>query len=85
LAVSSRAAAVRAGRLVRLAPGVGLLPATVDRAVAVPTALPQRFTAGQAREALGTSRKVVVPLPEHLAQRGRTRRHDDGTHAVTGR
>jgi len=79
------AAAVRAGRLVRLAPDVVLLPATVDRAVAILTALPQPFTAGQAREALGTSRKVVVPLLEHLAQRGRTRRHDDGTHTVTGR
>ena len=79
------AAAVRAGRLVRLAPDVVLLPATVDRAVGVLAGLPQPFTAGQAREALGTTRKVVVPLLEHLAQRGRTRRHDDGRHAVTGR
>ena len=79
------AAAVRAGRLVRLAPDVVLLPATMDRAVGVLAGLPQPFTAGQAREALGTTRKVVVPLLEHLAQRGRTRRHDDGRHAVTGR
>jgi selenocysteine-specific elongation factor len=79
------AAAVRAGRLVRLAPGVVLLPGTVRQAVAVLAGLPQPFTAGQAREALGTTRKVVVPLLEHLAARGRTRRTPDGHHTVTAR
>ena len=79
------AAAVRAGRLLRLAPDVVILPDTVRHCLTVLTALPQPFTAGQAREALGTSRKVVVPLLEHLAQHGRTRRVDDGRHVVTGR
>ena len=79
------AAAARAGRLVRLAPDVVLLPYAVDHAVSVLAGLPQPFTAGAAREALGTSRKVVVPLLEHLAARGRTRRTADGRHLVTGR
>jgi selenocysteine-specific elongation factor len=79
------AAAVRAGRLLRVAPGVVLLPDTVRRAVDVLAGLPQPFTAGQAREALGTSRKVIVPLLEYLAARGATRRLPDARHQVTGR
>jgi selenocysteine-specific elongation factor len=79
------AAATRAGRLLRLAPGVVLLPATVDRSVRVLAGLPQPFTASEAREALGTTRKVIVPLLEHLAAKGRTRRDADGRHLVTGR
>ena len=78
------AAAARAARLVRLAPDVVLLTRTVDGCLDVLAALPQPFTAGEAREALGTSRKVVVPLLEHLANEGRTRRVVDG-HLVTGR
>jgi selenocysteine-specific elongation factor len=78
------AAAVRAGRLVRLAPDVVLTARSVDAALSVMAALPQPFTAGQAREALHTSRKVVVPLLEHLARAGRTRRDGDAGHRVTG-
>jgi selenocysteine-specific elongation factor len=78
------ASAVRARRLLRLAPGVVLLPDTVRFAVTVLARLSQPFTAGQAREALGTSRKVVVPLLEHLARVGSTRRVED-RHTVTGR
>jgi selenocysteine-specific elongation factor len=78
-------AAARAGRLVRLAPGVVLLPHTIDYAVGVLACLTQPFTAGEAREALGTSRKGVVPLLEYFALHGRTRRDADGLHAVTGR
>jgi selenocysteine-specific elongation factor len=79
------AAAVRAGRLVRLAPGVVLLPRTVAHAVGLLAELTQPFTAGQAREALGTTRKVIVPLLEYLAIHGRTRRDAQGQHHVTGR
>jgi selenocysteine-specific elongation factor len=71
------ASAVRAGRLIRLAPGVILLPATLLYAVSVLAGLTQPFTAGQAREALGTSRKVIVPLLEYLAAHGHTRREGD--------
>jgi selenocysteine-specific elongation factor len=77
-------AGVRAGRLIRLAPDVVLLPRTVRHAEAVLARLPQPFTAGEAREALGTSRKVIVPLLEHLAASGRTRRLPDGRHTLAG-
>lgn len=85
LGAAETAVAVRAGRLLRLAPGVVLLPDTVSRAVSVLAGLPQPFTASEARDALGSSRKVIVPLLEHLARQGRTRRTPDGRHAVTGR
>jgi selenocysteine-specific elongation factor len=78
------AASVRAGRLVRLAPDVIVLPAGLAAAVATLSGLDQPFTAGEAREALATSRKVVVPLLEYLAAHGRTRRLPDGSHAVRG-
>jgi selenocysteine-specific elongation factor len=53
--------------------------------VTVFAGLAQPFTASQAREALGTTRKVIVPLLEHLALRGRTRRDADARHSITGR
>jgi selenocysteine-specific elongation factor len=61
------------------------LSGTVGRAVTVLAGLPQPFTVSEARQALGTTRKVIVPLLEHLAMRGRTRRTEDGRHLVTGR
>ena len=47
--------------------------------------VPQPFTAGEAGDALGSSRKVVVPLLEHLGRQGHTRSMPDGRHTVTGR
>jgi len=85
LGAAEVAAAVRAERLVRLAPGVVLLPDAVGVAVTVLAGLPQPFTASEARDALGSSRKVIVPLLEYLARQGRTRRAPDGRHTVTGR
>jgi selenocysteine-specific elongation factor len=85
LGAAEVAAAARAGRVVRLAPDVVLLAGTVRAAVETLAGLAQPFTAGEAREALGTSRKVIVPLLEHLAREGATRRMPDGRHAVTGR
>jgi selenocysteine-specific elongation factor len=82
LAPAEIAASIRSGRLVRLAPDVIVLPAGLDAAMATLSGLDQPFTAGAAREALGTSRKVVVPLLEYLASHGRTRRLPDGSHAV---
>ena len=71
------AAAERAGALLRVSDTVVLLPDAVDRAVAVLRALPQPFTVSQARHALGTTRRVAVPLLELLDRRHLTRRLPD--------
>ncbi|MET9064701.1 SelB domain-containing protein [Streptosporangium sandarakinum] len=72
------AAAVAAGALLRVADGIVLLPGADVRAARVLARLPQPFTVSQARQALGTSRRVAVPLLEHLDRRGLTER--DGDH-----
>ncbi len=76
------AAAVRAGRLTRIADGVVLGPDALDRAAGVLARLPQPFTVSEARRALGTTRRVAVPLLERLDARRVTRRSDDGTREV---
>ncbi|WP_337062939.1 SelB domain-containing protein [Kineococcus sp. G2] len=60
------AAAVRAGRLERVADGVVLAPGALRRAARELAALPQPFSASEARKALGTSRRVALPLLEAL-------------------
>ena len=76
------AAAVRTGRLTRIAAGVVLGPDVFDRAAEVLKTLPEPFTVSDARRALGTSRRVAVPLLEQLDVRRITRRADDGTRTV---
>ncbi|GAA4295221.1 selenocysteine-specific translation elongation factor [Mycobacterium paraffinicum] len=76
------AAAVRAGRLTRIADGVVLGSGALDRAAGVLTTLPQPFTVSDARRALGTTRRVAVPLLEQLDARRVTRRAPDGTRVV---
>jgi selenocysteine-specific elongation factor len=76
------AAAARAGRLTRIADGVVLGPDALDRAAGVLAALPQPFTVSEARRALGTSRRVAVPLLEQLDARRVTRRGADSTRTV---
>lgn len=71
------AAAVAAGALLRVADGIVLLPGTDERAAAVLARLPQPFTLSEARQALETTRRVAVPLLEHLDARGYTERVDD--------
>ena len=44
--------------------------------------LPQPFTTSEARQALGTTRRVVIPLLEHLDAKGWTRRLDAGHREV---
>lgn len=72
----------RDGHVLRLAPGVVLLPDAPARAVTVLAALPQPFATSAARQALGTSRRVVLPLLAHLDATGRTRRLPDDTRAL---
>ncbi|HEV2888074.1 MAG TPA: SelB C-terminal domain-containing protein [Jatrophihabitans sp.] len=47
-------------------------------------ALPQPFTASQARQALRTTRRVALPLLERLDAAGLTVRLDDSRRAVRG-
>lgn len=67
------AAAERAGRLLRLAKGVVLLPSAPRAAFDVAAQLEQPFTLSAARQALGTTRRVAVPLLEYLDATGATR------------
>jgi selenocysteine-specific elongation factor len=73
------AAAVRQGLLLRLTGTSGpvvLLPDAPDQAVRLLAQLPAPFTVSDARGALGTSRRVAIPLLEHLDATRRTRRVD---------
>lgn len=70
------AAAQRQGRLLRLAEGVVLLPSAPAQAMRVLSQVDQPFTVSAARQALGTTRRVAVPLLEYLDSRGWTRRTD---------
>jgi selenocysteine-specific elongation factor len=71
------AAAERAGLLRRLPGNVILAPDGPDQAAEILAGLPQPFTAAEARQALGTSRRVVIPLLEWLDRQGVTRRLPD--------
>jgi selenocysteine-specific elongation factor len=76
------AAAERAGRLLRLRDGVVLLPTAPALAMRALAGLEQPFTTSQARLALGTTRRIAVPLLEHLDSRGWTQRLDAGHRKV---
>lgn len=76
------AAAERAGRLLRLASGVVVLPSTPALAMRELARLDQPFTTSQARQAWGTTRRVAIPLLEHLDARGWTRRLDGTTRTI---
>jgi selenocysteine-specific elongation factor len=76
------AAAERAGRLLRVTDGVVLGPDADVAAARVLRELPQPFTAAQARKALDTTRRVVIPLLELLDRKGLTERVDDSLRRV---
>ncbi len=79
------AAAVRAGRLLRVTDTVVLLPTAPDQARRTLAALDQPFTLSQARVALGTTRRVAVPLLELLDERGVTDRLPDSRRRLAAR
>nr|WP_294690639.1 selenocysteine-specific translation elongation factor [uncultured Friedmanniella sp.] len=85
LGVAELAAAERLGRVVRLAPDVVLLPSGPAQAMRILSGLAQPFTTSEARQALNTTRRVAVPLLEHLDRRGWTVRLDGGHRRVKGR
>ncbi len=76
------AAAERTRRLLRLRDGVVLLPSAPAQAMRTLACLEQPFTTSTARQALGTTRRVMIPLLEHLDERGWTRRLDAGHREV---
>jgi selenocysteine-specific elongation factor len=71
------AAAEKVGRLLRLADDIVLLPSAPAAAVAVLQTLDQPFTASAAKQAWGTTRRVALPLLEHLDALGWTERGAD--------
>ncbi len=77
------AAGERSGRLLRLGDGVVLLPRAPALAMRELAALPQPFTTSEARKALDTTRRVVIPLLEYLDGRGWTRRLDANRRCIT--
>ncbi len=73
------AAAIRDGRLTRIADGVVLGANAFGKAGETLKALDQPFTVAEAKRALGTTRRVAVPLLEELDRRRITCRAADGT------
>ena len=71
------AAAAKAGRVLRVSDVIVLLPGADAAAVRQLEMLDQPFTTSEAREALGTTRRVALPLLEHLDRTGQTRRLPD--------
>ena len=81
LGPSELAAAERAGRLLRVGPIV-LLPSAPQQAAEILGQQPGEFTLSQARQALGTTRRVAVPLLEYMDARGLTRRTSDSARVL---
>jgi selenocysteine-specific elongation factor len=78
------AAAVRLGRLSSIAAGVILGPDVEERAAAALEGVEQPFTVSEARRALDSTRRVMIPLLERLDAAGRTEPQGDGTRRITG-
>ena len=71
------AAAARAGLLLRITEQVVLAPGAQAQAAQILAGLPQPFTTAEARQALGTTRRVAIPLLEYLDRSGVTQRLPD--------
>jgi selenocysteine-specific elongation factor len=71
------AAAARAGLLLRITDQIVLAPGTDKAAAQVLARLPQPFTTAEARQALGTTRRVAIPLLEYLDRARITERLPD--------
>lgn len=79
------AAAAQQQRLVRLADNIVLGRRAPALAMRELVQLDQPFTAADARRALGTTRRTLIPLLEHLDERGWTHRIDGNLRRVSGR
>ncbi|MBN9418717.1 MAG: selenocysteine-specific translation elongation factor [Candidatus Eremiobacteraeota bacterium] len=69
--------ALETGRVEKLAPELGLLRQTLEEGKRRLAELPNQFAASQARDALQTSRKFVIPLLEYFDQIGFTQRQGE--------
>ena len=77
--------AAAAARSILLLPGdIALLPTAPQLAAERLRELPQPFTLSSARQALGTTRRVAVPLLEHLDRTGVTERVDGDLRRLRG-
>jgi selenocysteine-specific elongation factor len=77
--------AAAAARSILLLPGdIALLPTAPHVAAERLRELPQPFTLSSARQALGTTRRVAVPLLEHLDRTGVTERVDGDLRRLRG-
>lgn len=65
------------GRAQKISPDLGLLEQTLQRGKQLLADLPSPFAASEARDALGTSRKFMIPLLEYYDQVGFTQRHGE--------
>ena len=63
-------AAARASLLLRVAEQIVLAPGADAEAARVLAGLPHPFTTAEARQALGTTRRVAIPLLEYLDRPG---------------
>ncbi|QGK70474.1 selenocysteine-specific translation elongation factor [Allosaccharopolyspora coralli] len=77
LGTKELAAAVRLGRLTRVADGVVLGPGALSRAAEVLAGLDGEFSVSEAKRALDTTRRVAIPLLEQLDAQGITERITD--------
>jgi selenocysteine-specific elongation factor len=77
------AAAVRLGLLIQLAPQVVLRPESIKSAETVLFGIEAPFTLSDARKALGTTRRVAVPLLQIMDKNGITHRHPDDRRTMT--
>jgi selenocysteine-specific elongation factor len=75
-------AAVRAGLLLRVTEQIVLAPGAEAQAARALAGLPQPFTAAEARQVLGTTRRVAIPLLEFLDRAGITQRLPDDRRRV---
>ncbi len=75
-------AAARAGLLLRVAEQIVLAPGAAAEAARALAGLPQPFTTAEARQALGTTRRVAIPLLEYLDRAGITQRLPDDRRRV---
>jgi selenocysteine-specific elongation factor len=76
------AAAARAGLLLRVSEAIVLAPGADEQAAGILAGLAAPFTTAQARQALGTTRRVAIPLLEYLDRAGVTQRLPDGRRLV---